>query len=53
MARKMTMNSRIAMASGGLLVLIAVILAINHTFIFAGVSFVVGAILIFIGKMMD
>ena len=51
-ARKMTMNGRVAMASGGLLIFIAVILALNNTFGLAGLTFAVGAALAIIGKMM-
>ncbi|WP_247648413.1 hypothetical protein [Pseudodesulfovibrio sp. zrk46] len=53
MARRMTTSARIAMASGGLLVVIAVILALNNAYIFAGATFIVGALLGLIGKSMD
>lgn len=53
MARKMTMNARIAMASGGLLIIIALVLAFNNALVFGGVTFTVGALLLLIGKMMD
>lgn len=52
-ARKMTLNGRVAMASGGLLVCIAVVLVLNNALGLAGITFVVGAALIGIGKMMS
>lgn len=53
MARKMVVNSRIAMACGGLLVLISLILAINGVYVFAASTCVIGVALVGIGKMMD
>lgn len=52
MARKMTMNARISMASGGLLVILGIILAINSAYLFGGLTFAIGAALMVIGKMM-
>jgi len=52
MAQKMTVNGRIAMASGGLLIIMAIALAINGAMVFSSATFIVGALLSVIGKMM-
>lgn len=53
MVKKMTVNARIAMASGGLLVVISAILMLNSISLFAGITFIVGLILIITGKVMN
>lgn len=52
MAKKMAGNSLITMIGGGLLIFIAVILAIYDTLLFAGITASVGIVLLLIGKFM-
>lgn len=53
MVRKMTVNAWIAMASGGLLVVLSAILMLNGISLFAGVTFFVGIVLMITGKVMN
>lgn len=50
MARKMTVHPAIAMASGGILVGVGVVLAIYDSFILGGVTAGIGAVLMVIGR---
>lgn len=53
MARSMTLNSRFAMACGGLFVLMAILLVIySGDILWAGILLGLGVVMIFIGKKM-
>jgi len=53
MARKMMINSRIAQASGGLLIFLSVPLGFYEAYLFAVTTLVAGSTLLFIGKAID
>ena len=52
MAKKMTVNRWISMAAGGVLIIIALVLAYSGAYLFGGIALGVGAVLILIGKML-
>ncbi|WP_157917484.1 hypothetical protein [Pseudodesulfovibrio profundus] len=53
MARKMMINSRIAQASGGLLIFLSVPLGFYEAYLFAATTLIAGSTLLFIGKAID
>ncbi|MBI9081010.1 MAG: hypothetical protein JEY79_14880 [Pseudodesulfovibrio sp.] len=52
LAKKMTMDGRIAMACGGLLMFIGLVVFLNGGRLWAAIIFALGVLLTFIGKKM-